>query len=495
MPTPSRITIDGPAGSGKSTIGEQLAQVLGYLYVDTGAMYRALTWLALQKHADLSDGLALAQLAQHADIHIQRPEVQDGRQYTVTVNGQDVTWAIRDAEVTRYVSTVATHPEVRAVLREWQRALGRQGHVIMVGRDIGAIVLPDAELKIYLTASLEERARRRQVDMLARQNGQHEQVLPSLQEVMLDIERRDTSDRENMEPAKDAIVVDTDHMTIPQVVDTINTYVQFHGDKGMTQHAKDADSAPKQETQPPLAQPTQVTPATPATSAAPIAAVKKVINLYEPYVTPRLAYDLLRTVAILVFGFVARIHIRGRYNVPRKGPYILAPNHLSWTDIPLVAAYVPGKVVYMAKEEYFSSRLAWLVRFLGAFPVKRGEGDRQALRAAEEQLKKGNVVVLFPEGTRSKTRTLAKGHAGLGMIALRSGVPVVPVAIWGSENAFKKFGTPITICYGEPMIFKPTGKKVTREDIDSATESVMHEIAAMIPPVYRGVYGEDKKQS
>ena len=491
MPTPGRITIDGPAGSGKSTIGEQLAHTLGYLYVDTGAMYRALTWLALQKQLDLTDGPALAELARHADIQIQRPEVQDGRQYTVTVDGQDVTWAIRDGEVTRWVSTVATHPEVRAVLREWQRALGRQGHVIMVGRDIGAIVLPDAELKIYLTASLEERARRRLTDMTARSNGHHEQQIPSLQDVMLDIERRDSSDRENMEPAKDAIIVDTDHMSIPQVVHTITTHVTSYGDTPMTQHTEDAKNANSAssnlENETPRVEK--------ATSPQPVARVKKAINLYEPYVTPRLAYDFLRDVALIIFALVARMHIRGRYNVPRKGPYILAPNHLHWTDIPLAAAYVPGKVVYMAKEEYFSSRLAWLVRFLGAFPVKRGEGDRQALRAAEEQLKKGNVVVLFPEGTRSKTRTLAKGHAGLGMIALRSGVPVIPVAIWGSENAFKKFGTSITISYGMPMTFKPAGKKVTREDIDKATESVMYAIAAMLPPIYRGVYSDSEKQS
>ena len=496
MPMPGRITIDGPAGSGKSTIGEQLAHTLGYLYVDTGAMYRALTWLALQKQLDLTNGPALSELARHADIHIQRPEVQDGRQYTVTVDGQDVTWAIRDADVTRWVSTVAAHPEVRAVLREWQRALGRQGHVIMVGRDIGAIVLPDAELKIYLTASLEERARRRLADMVVRNNGHHEQQLPSLQEVILDIERRDNSDRENMKPASDAIVVDTDHMSIPQVVDTINTYVQSRGETTMTQGAKDTpdtqaakDTSDTESTAKPQTLP--VKQATPSTS---VAAVKKAVNLYDPYVTPRLAYNIFRSFAMVVFALVARVHIRGHYHLPRKGPYILAPNHLSWTDIPLVAAYVPGKVVYMAKEEYFSSRIAWLVRFLGAFPVKRGEGDRQALRTAEEQLKKGNVLVLFPEGTRSRTRTLAKGHAGLGMIALRSGVPVIPVAVWGSENALKKFGTPITISYGKPMTFKPKGKKVTREDIDNATETVMYTIASMMPPVYRGVYGDNEKQ-
>ncbi len=215
---------------------------------------------------------------------------------------------------------------------------------------------------------------------------------------------------------------------------------------------------------------------------------KKNQKMYEPYNTPRVLYEALRWFAIAIFAVVARVHLRNRYNVPRHGPYIIAANHLSWTDIPLIPMYLPGKVVYMAKEEAFSGRVGWLTRFLGAFPVKRGEGDRQALRAAQEQLKKGNVLVIFPEGTRSKTRTLAKGHAGLGMIALRAGVPVVPVAIWGSENALKKFGADITISYGEPMMLRPKGAKITREDIDNATEEVMRRIAEMLPPEYRGAY-------
>lgn len=213
-------------------------------------------------------------------------------------------------------------------------------------------------------------------------------------------------------------------------------------------------------------------------------------NLYEPYITPPILYHVIRWFAIFVFHLTARIRLIGRYNVPSEGAVILAANHLSWTDIPLVPLHFRRKVVYMAKEEYFSSKIAWLVRFLGAFPVKRGEGDRQALRAAEEQLKKGNILVIFPEGTRSRTRALAKAHAGMGMIALRSGAPVVPVAIWGSENAFKKLRTPVTIVYGEPMILKPKGNKITREDIDEATDKVMRKIAEMLPPAYRGVYIE-----
>ncbi|HLG65240.1 MAG TPA: lysophospholipid acyltransferase family protein [Ktedonosporobacter sp.] len=212
-------------------------------------------------------------------------------------------------------------------------------------------------------------------------------------------------------------------------------------------------------------------------------------NLYVPYSTPRVVYEMLRWVVLFIFAIIVRVSVRGRYNIPRKGPYIIAANHLSWTDIPLIAAYIPGKVIYMAKEETFHNKVSWVVRFLGAFPVKRGEADRQSMRAADEQLKNGRVLVIFPEGTRSKTRTLARGHAGLGMIALRSGVPVIPVAIWGSENALKKFGARVTIVYGEPIELKPQGVKITREEINNATEQVMQSIAALLPAQYRGVYG------
>lgn len=226
MQRPRQIAIDGPAGSGKSTVGEQLARRLGYLYIDTGSMYRAVAWLALQEGVDVSDGPALATLAQHAGVVISHPHIDDGRQYTVTVHGHDVTWDIRSAAVTRVVSPVSAHPEVRAILIAQQREMAKQvDGIVMVGRDIGAVVLPDADLKIYLTASLQERARRRHTELVERLGAQNP-TLPSIAEVLVDIQRRDEIDHDNMRPAEDAIVIVTDNLSVPQVLEVICSYLE-----------------------------------------------------------------------------------------------------------------------------------------------------------------------------------------------------------------------------------------------------------------------------
>ena len=249
----------------------------------------------------------------------------------------------------------------------------------------------------------------------------------------------------------------------------------------MTQNINATSSSDNPE-QPPL--PVQ------AEKSAKLAKTKPQKNLYEPYMIPMILWRLIRGVVRLIVAIMLDVRLIGRKNVPKTGSLIIASNHLSWADIPLIPAFLKRKVVFMAKEETFQGKMGWLVRFLGAFPVKRGEADRQSLRAAEEQLKAGRILIIFPEGTRSKVHRLGQAHAGLGMIALRSGIPVVPVAINGSEKAFKKFRPRITIIYGEPMILKPKGKKITREDIDECTERVMLRIASMLPLEYRGVYAE-----
>ena len=165
---PSTIAIDGPAASGKSTIGALLAEQLGYIYFDTGVMYRAVTWAALDRGIDIDDEAAVTALAERVRIDVLAPTVEDGRQYTVMCDGQDVTWAIRAPDVDRAVSPVSAYPGVRAAMTAQQRRIGLGGRVVMVGRDIGTVVLPEADLKIYLDASVEERARRRLREIMSR---------------------------------------------------------------------------------------------------------------------------------------------------------------------------------------------------------------------------------------------------------------------------------------------------------------------------------------
>lgn len=224
MSKPSTIAIDGPAAAGKSTIGELLAQRLGYLYLDTGAMYRAVTWIALQQGMDIADEEAITALAESVEINITRPTVDDGRQYTVYANGQDVTWKIRRPEVDANVSPVSAYPGVRQALTEQQRRIGRRGRIVMMGRDIGTVVLPNADLKIYLEATVEERAHRRHREILERgEDADYGGVLASMR-------RRDEIDSRReaapLRPADDAIIIDTTDLSIAEVLAKVEELVR-----------------------------------------------------------------------------------------------------------------------------------------------------------------------------------------------------------------------------------------------------------------------------
>lgn len=211
------IAIDGPAGAGKSTVAKKVAQVLDLFYLDSGAMYRALTWFVLQSGVNLSDEPAVAELTSQCDIEFQG---FDSLTAKVFVNGEDVTQAIRTPHVTAHVSTIAAQGGVRKVLVKHQQNYGRRGGIVVDGRDIGTHVFPDAELKVYLTASIEERARRRQVDL--KNLGQPEVALSELEQSIAERDRKDsTREISPLRKAEDAIEINSDPFTVDQVVEQI----------------------------------------------------------------------------------------------------------------------------------------------------------------------------------------------------------------------------------------------------------------------------------
>jgi cytidylate kinase len=224
---PSTITIDGPAASGKSTIGELLARHLGYLYFDTGVMYRAVTWAALSRDIMIEDETAVTTLAEKLQIDVTPPNKDDGRQYTVRADGVDVTWAIRTPAVDANVSAVSAYPGVRRAMVTQQRRVAAEGRVVMVGRDIGTVVLPGADLKLYLDASVEERARRRWKEIQTRgEEADCEAVLAAMR-----LRDQIDSNREvsPLRVADDAVVVDTTTMAIEDVLAEVERLVEGGG--------------------------------------------------------------------------------------------------------------------------------------------------------------------------------------------------------------------------------------------------------------------------
>jgi cytidylate kinase len=216
---PTIIAIDGPAASGKSTIGALLAEKLGYVYFDTGVMYRVVTCVALQRDIAIANERAVTQLAEQIRIEFLPPAINDGRQFTILADGRDITWDIRSRAVDGNVSPVSAYAGVRRAMSAQQRRIGLQGRVVMVGRDIGTVVLPEADLKIYLDATEHERAHRRFLERVAR--GEHVEF----DAVLRDIKRRDEIDSSRsvapLKQADDAIYLDSTGVDISHVLERV----------------------------------------------------------------------------------------------------------------------------------------------------------------------------------------------------------------------------------------------------------------------------------
>jgi cytidylate kinase len=379
------VAIDGPAGSGKSTTAAYLAERLGLLNVDTGAMYRAVTRAALDAGIDAGDGQALANLLAGARLELQAAPNAAVR---VLWNGQDLSRAIRTPEVDGAVSRVSAHGAVRKLLVERQRVMARRGGVVMEGRDIGTIVLPLATAKLYLDGSPAARAERR----LRQYNLEGRQV--DRERLEEELRRRDRLDSERPDspltiPA-DAVYLDTSGWTLAeQKAQALRTVQQLLGE---------------QERQP-----------APTTASWP-----------WKY---RLAYGCL--------GAAARFYglrVIGPEHLRREGGAILASNHISWWDPPLVGStFRRAPVRTLAKAELFRPPpFGALFRWLEAIPIERSGYDRRAFGEAVAALENGGSVFIFPEGTRRPIGRPGPVRSGLGILMQRTGAPVVPIFVRGT---------------------------------------------------------------
>ena len=218
------ITLDGPAASGKSTLGERLAESLDFMYLDTGVMYRAVTLAVLKKNVNVNDESLVTKVSEEMDLDIHPATIDDGRSNDVILDREDVTWEIRLPDVEAYVSQVSAYKGVRVAMTKKQREIGNRGGIVMVGRDIGTVVLPDAEIKLYLDASVEERAKRRYLELINR--GKQS----SYESVLEDLKRRDKIDSSRaiapLRPAEDAIMIDSDCMNAEEVFQFIFNLVK-----------------------------------------------------------------------------------------------------------------------------------------------------------------------------------------------------------------------------------------------------------------------------
>ena len=425
------IAMDGPVGAGKSSVADGVAQKLGILHLDTGAMYRAFAWYALQQGVSVEDEKALTALTEKM-----MPEVryENGAQRTL-IAGQDVTGLIRTPEISMAASAVSKFAGVRRAMVAAQQALAKKQSVLLDGRDIGTVVLRDATIKIYLTASAEVRAQRR-FDELQRKGD------PSTyEEVLADVIRRDEQDMNRevdpLRPAEDAQILDSSELTQEQVVEEIVRRVQMR----LGKKPKPAEK----------------------------------INWI---------YAVARWVLSVVFHTLFPVKYHNIECAQMDAPYILIGNHSHFTDPMLLAIPIfRYQLRMMGKKELMKNPImAWFSKQIDAIPVDRHNMDMGAVRACLKTLRDGHVLCIFPEGTRHKEGVMENIESGASMIALRSGVRLLPVYI--SERP--RFLHTTHVYFHEPLSVKDLAAGgINKEACDA--------VSARITGVYRKMIAEHEK--
>ncbi|MEE9269276.1 MAG: (d)CMP kinase [Candidatus Krumholzibacteria bacterium] len=404
------ITLDGPSASGKTTTAREVARALGLRHVDTGAMYRAITLKALRAGADPSDAAAVGRLADAVDIEF--ADSAAGR--ALLMDGEDVTSDIRAPEITRQVSLVSAHAEVRQSMVRRQRALSGNGGVVLEGRDIGSVVLPSAHVKVYLDASLEVRAARRLEELEARG------IASELAAVREELKKRDHRDStRSVSPLKvpvGARIIDTSDLTIEQQVQSV------------VETAREVAGR----------------------ILALVDQPQRLRALRRRNLPLRAGQGFFFLIAKVFWGL--RVIRKDRHDYAEN--YIYACNHQSNADPPLVGSTIRRNLFFVAKKALFKVKpVGWLLSAVNAVPIRRHTFDRAAMDTYLELLAEGQSIIIFPEGGRSRAATLRPAKPGTGYLALKSGVSVYPLYVDGTMSLKKSlFRRPrLTVIHGRPM--------------------------------------------
>lgn len=412
------IALDGPSGAGKSTIAKMLAKKMQYVYVDTGALYRSIAYYVISKGVDPKDSDSVVPLLE--DVNVQLTYADDAQH--VMLNGEDVSDKIRTPEVSMGASVVSAIPAVREFLFALQQNIAKENNIIMDGRDIGTVVLPNADVKVFLTATAEERANRRFKELSEKGDSS------TYDEVLRDIIQRDYNDTHReiapLKKADDAVEVDSTHLSLEESVEEIYKIIT------------EKTAGTKQEGKRKIRQLPKVDPVVKGKKLSPV---------------KMFFYRILGLIVMGIFKMYYNLSFEGRENVPTDGSNIFASNHRSYTDPVLIALPTRVPCTYMAKEELFKQNIffKWLITAFGAFPVTRGNGDTAVIDTSIEKLNSGKNLVIFPEGTRSKDGTVGKGKTGVALIAALAQVPVIPVGI--NFEGKLKFRKKIIVRFGKPI--------------------------------------------
>ncbi len=442
------IAIDGPAGAGKSTIAKAVAKDLGIIYLDTGAMYRATAYLALQNGIDPKDEQKVSEMLENLEMDI---VYQNGDQHII-VNGIDATPHLREHYMSKAASDISALPCVRYKMVDLQRDFASKNDVVLDGRDIGTFVLPNANCKFFLTASPEERAQRRMKDL----EEKGEKV--DFQTLLSDIIQRDYNDSHRavapLKQADDADFVDTTQMSIDDVVAHVKEVVHIK--------TKNTNS-------------TEQNAEKPSTIIPSSEMDKKTLARIKTYYKPKKSfafYRFLRVILRPLQMLVWPTKVIGAENAKKVKGALFTCNHYSKMD-----SMIPYFVLFkkeahaLAKYELFINPVAgWFLHRMGAIPVRRGEADIESVKQVLRVLKDGKQLLIFPEGTRNKegTQHMAEFKTGTARFAIKAKVPVVPMIYYQSPKAFRKNW----LYVGEPFSLEEFYGARTIDENHAATEVI-----------------------